>query len=100
MLPTRPNTGRCRKLPKTLKKEIEKQDGIRKVEIMAFPEREIRVSLDMEKMAQMNISPDQVAGAVQSNNANIPGGLVEMGNRVLPLKPVALIKTSKKLKIP
>ncbi len=69
-----------------LKKEIEKVSGIRRVELHAFPDREIRVSLDVEKMAQMNISINQVAGAVQSNNANIPGGNVDLGNRFFVIK--------------
>jgi len=62
-----------------LKKDIEKVYGVRKVEIMAYPEQEVRVSLDMEKMARMNISLDNVANAIKSNNANIPGGGNETG---------------------
>jgi len=69
-----------------LKKDIEKVNGIRKVELFAYPEREIRVSLDIEKMAQMNISIDQVANAIMSNNANIPGGTVDLGNRNFTIK--------------
>ncbi len=69
-----------------LKKDIEKVNGIRKVELFACPEREIRVSLDIDKMAQMNISIDQVANAIMSNNANIPGGSLDIGNRNFTIK--------------
>jgi multidrug efflux pump subunit AcrB len=69
-----------------LKKDIEKVNGIRKVELFAFPEREIRISLDIEKMSQMNISIDQVANAIRSNNANIPGGSLDLGNRNFTIK--------------
>ena len=69
-----------------LKREIENVSGIRKVELHAFPDREIRVSVDIEKMAQMNVSLDQVAGTIQSNNANIPGGNIDLGNRFFVIK--------------
>ena len=69
-----------------LKRDIEKINGIRKAELFAFPEREIRISLDVEKMAQMNISIDQVASAIMSNNANIPGGSIDLGNRNFNIK--------------
>ena len=69
-----------------LKVDIEKISGIRKVELHAYPEREIRVSLDIEKMAQMNISIDQVALAIQGNNANIPGGSIKLGSKSFAIK--------------
>jgi multidrug efflux pump subunit AcrB len=69
-----------------LKKEIEKIRGIRKVELHAYPEREIRVSLDIEKMAQMNISVDQIAITIQSNNTNIPGGAINLGSKSFAIK--------------
>jgi multidrug efflux pump subunit AcrB len=73
-------------LAEDLKGEIEKIRGVRKVELHAFPEREVRVSLDVEKMAQMNISLDQVALSVQSNNANIPGGTMKLGSKSFAVK--------------
>ncbi len=62
-----------------LKQEIEKLPGVRRVEIFASPEQEVRISLDMEKMAAMRISVDDVKRAIQSNNANIPGGELRVG---------------------
>jgi multidrug efflux pump subunit AcrB len=69
-----------------LKKEIEKIRGVRRVELHAYPEREIRVSLDIEEMAQMNISVDQVAMTIQSNNTNIPGGAIKLGSKSFAIK--------------
>ncbi|MFH2096579.1 MAG: efflux RND transporter permease subunit [Bacteroidota bacterium] len=69
-----------------LKDMIEKVNGVSKVEIVACPEQELRVSLDLEKMAQMNISLEQVANAIISNNANIPGGSVDIGNKHFNIK--------------
>lgn len=62
-----------------LKKELEKINGVKQVEILAVPDQEVRISLDIEKMAQMNISIEQVRLAILSNNANIPGGSIEVG---------------------
>ncbi len=64
-----------------LKRRIETISGIKRVEIHAVPALQLRVSLDMEKMAAMNIPAGQVINAVQSNNANIPGGTLSIGGR-------------------
>jgi multidrug efflux pump subunit AcrB len=69
-----------------LKREIEKVTGVKRVEIIACPEQEVRVSLDMEKMAHINISIDQVANAIMSNNANIPGGSLKLDSKVFSIK--------------
>ncbi|MBN2524145.1 MAG: efflux RND transporter permease subunit [Bacteroidales bacterium] len=69
-----------------LKKEVERVNGVKKVEIVACPEQEVRISLDFEKMAGMNISVDDVAGAILSNNANIPGGTMKLGDKVFSVK--------------
>lgn len=69
-----------------LKKDIEKIRGVKKVEIIACPEQEVRISLDLEKMAQMNISIDQVANALVSSNANIPGGSIKLGEKNFSIK--------------
>ncbi len=64
-----------------LKKKMGKVPGVKLVEILAVPEEEVRVSLDLEKMSQMYISIDQVTRSILSNNANIPGGSMEIGER-------------------
>lgn len=69
-----------------LEKDLEKVYGVKKVELIACPEREVRVSLDLEKMASMNISIDQVANAIISSNANIPGGSMKLDDKIFGLK--------------
>ncbi len=69
-----------------VKKTIEKVDGVRKVEVEAYPEQEVRVALDPIKMTQMNISLDQIEQAIQSNNANIPGGAIKVSNKRFNIK--------------
>ena len=69
-----------------LKKIIEKVSGVRKVEILASPEQELRIALNPIKMKEMNISIDDVERAIQSNNANIPGGAVKVSNKLFNIK--------------
>lgn len=69
-----------------LKKNVEKVDGVRKVEIEAYPEQEVRIALNAVKMSEMNISLDNVEQAIKSNNANIPGGAVKVSNRLFNIK--------------
>ncbi len=73
-----------------LKKEIERIEGIRKVEVLACPEQEINISLDAEKMALMNITIDQVAAAIKASNTKIPGGSLVLGSRNFSMKSNAV----------
>ncbi len=69
-----------------LKKLVEKVNGVRKVDVEAFPEQEVRIALNPVKMTEMNISLNDVEQAIQSNNANIPGGAVKVSNKLFNIK--------------
>jgi multidrug efflux pump subunit AcrB len=69
-----------------LRKSLEKIGGVKKAEMWAYPEQEIRVSLDLQKMAQKRIALNQVMGAIQGANQNIPGGNVDIGTKRLNIK--------------
>jgi multidrug efflux pump subunit AcrB len=69
------------KMAERLKKKLEKIPGIRKVETWAFPQQEVRVALDLEKVAGMRIPLRNIMGAVQAANMNIPGGTIDAGGR-------------------
>ena len=64
-----------------LEKKLKKVDGVRTIEIEAYPEAEIRVELDFQKMAEQNIPLKQVLGVLQGNNTIIPGGTIAAGNK-------------------
>ncbi|MEM8568040.1 MAG: efflux RND transporter permease subunit [Bacteroidota bacterium] len=59
--------------------EVEKIDFVKSSEIEANPVEEIRISVDFQKMAQLNIPLSQVLGVLRGNNANIPGGDIASG---------------------
>jgi multidrug efflux pump subunit AcrB len=60
--------------------------GVRTAQSWAFPARELRVALDLRRMSELNLTQAQVTQALQSENANIPGGVVDVGSRSFSLK--------------
>ncbi|MGM0555856.1 MAG: efflux RND transporter permease subunit [Myxococcota bacterium] len=70
---------RLKTIGEDLEEEIEKVPGVLRVDIAGGVEREIKVNLDPEKMRQYGVSVNQVIGAIQSENVNLPGGSIEMG---------------------
>jgi multidrug efflux pump subunit AcrB len=64
-----------------LKKNLEKIPGIKKVETWAFPQQEIRISIDLEKMSRYHVSLNQIFSVIQSNNKNIPGGNMDIATK-------------------
>lgn len=73
-------------LAKQLEDEIEDIEGLGTIKIVGYPEREIRVSLDYERMAAQNVNLRQVAGVLQGNNRNIPGGEVVAGSKTFNIQ--------------
>lgn len=64
-----------------IKKGLEKLYGVKNASTWAYPEEHIEVAVDLEKLAAMAIPLEQVIGAIQSSNSNIPGGSVDLGER-------------------
>jgi multidrug efflux pump subunit AcrB len=69
------------RLAEELKDQISDLPGIRKAEAVAYPEQQICVEIDLPKMAQLHINISQVISAIQSENANIPGGSIDIGSK-------------------
>ena len=72
---------RLKQQAERLKKKLERIPGVKRAKIWAVPQQQVRVSLDMPKMAALKIPLRQVSGALQSANANIPGGSIDIGDR-------------------
>lgn len=66
--------------------EIEQIKGISNARIEAYPEEEVRISIDFQKMANQNIPIRQILGILQGNNANIPGGAVKAASKSFNIK--------------
>ncbi len=70
----------------TLEKKLEKVKSLKKIESFGFPEQEVKVALNLEKMAQNRIPVNAVLGALQSENVNIPGGRIQVNTRNFNIK--------------
>ena len=71
---------------RSLKDALTTVDGVRTAESWAFPARELRVQLDLQRMAELALKPPQVIQALQSENANIQAGSLDVGPRSFSLK--------------
>jgi len=64
-----------------LKRSLEKIAGVRRVKTWAHPAQQVRIVLDLEKLAQARIPLGRVMGAIESANLNIPGGTIDAGKK-------------------
>ena len=71
---------------KKLKERLEKIKSLKNAENWAFPRQQVRVSLNLEKLAQNKIPLNTVLRAIQNENVNIPGGSIEMGAKKFNIK--------------
>lgn len=81
-----------------LENRLEKVKSLKKIETHGYPERNVRVSLNIEKLALQHIPVNAVIGALQSENANIPGGNIEMGTRRFNIKTSGEYKSIDEIK--
>ena len=57
--------------------------GVKAAEGWGYPEQEVRVSLDVERLGRLGVPPGQVLGALAGGDRRIPGGSVSHGARTL-----------------
>lgn len=69
-----------------LKKRFEKIKSLKNAEDWGYPASVVRVSLNIEKMAQNGVAVNRVLGALQAENLNIPGGSLQAGTRKFNVK--------------
>ncbi|MBN8681481.1 MAG: efflux RND transporter permease subunit [Chitinophagales bacterium] len=65
-----------------LEEVLEKIPGVKGADTWGFPKKQVRIDLDLPKMAALNIPLSRVLGAMQSENVSIPGGAVNAGDRM------------------
>lgn len=71
---------------KKLKENLEKIKSLKNVDNWAFPQQQVRISLNLERMTQNKIALNRVIGAIQNENVNIPGGSIDMGTKKYNIK--------------
>ncbi len=71
---------------KRLKDELTKVKSLKNVDYWAFPKQQVRVSVDLNRMAANKVPLSNVLMAIQSENVNIPGGSIDMATKKLNVK--------------
>jgi multidrug efflux pump subunit AcrB len=69
-----------------LKENLEKVKSLKNVNNYAFPKQQVRVSIDLTRLAANKVPLNNVLFAIQSENVNIPGGSIEMATKKLNVK--------------
>ncbi|MFN0257342.1 efflux RND transporter permease subunit [Pedobacter ureilyticus] len=69
-----------------LQDQLEKIPALKNVEIVGLPDQLVKVDLDLEKLALLRIPVTQIANAIQSEVANIPGGSIDAGTKSFNIK--------------
>jgi multidrug efflux pump subunit AcrB len=72
-----------------LERELERIKNVKFVEIQGVPKNEIKIDIDLDRMAKLRIGLNQVIGLLQANNINIPGGDVDLGHRKFNIKTIS-----------
>ncbi|MGH8639492.1 MAG: efflux RND transporter permease subunit, partial [Burkholderiales bacterium] len=75
-----------------IKKNIESLSGVGQVRFVGDRTRQIQVWLDGEKLLSYNLNVEQVRNALASQNVEIPGGRVDLGDRELSLRTLGRVE--------
>lgn len=71
---------------KELKEELEKLKSLKKIEYWGAQEQSVRIDLQLDKIAKLNIPMNYVIGNIQSEAANIPAGSIRAGEKTFNIK--------------
>ena len=71
---------------RALKDRLAAVPGIRKVERVGAPLREVQVSLDLGRLSALHLPLPAVLGALSSESANVPGGTINIGTKQFVVK--------------
>ena len=78
---------------KVLRRQVESVLGVGQVKLIGGRRRQINVIADPGKLAGLGLTAAEVAGALTSQNAQLPGGRVEQGLRDLTLRTYGRVAT-------
>lgn len=80
---------------KQIKRALESVDGVGEVTMGGALPREIHIVVDIEKLNAHGLSIDQVRDAIQSENVETPGGVIEQGTWEVGLRTLGRIDAAK-----
>ena len=71
---------------KTLRRQLESVNGVGQVLVVGGRQRQVNVTLDPARLQAYNLTVTDVSRALQSQNAEVPGGRVEAGSTQMTLR--------------
>jgi multidrug efflux pump len=85
---------RLKKYADDLKDKLEDLPQINRVDLVGAPEREFQINIDNYRMQSAGVTFDDITAAVQRENVDISGGLLEVGNMKRNLQLKGQLKTA------
>ena len=82
---------------KVLRRNLETINGVGKVSIIGGQKRQVNVQVDPMKLRAYDLTVQQVALALQSKNAQIPGGTVKEGAKELTVRTMGRVISMEQL---
>jgi HAE1 family hydrophobic/amphiphilic exporter-1 len=71
---------------KVLRRQLESADGVGQVLVLGGRRRQINVVLDADRLRAQNLTVNDVARALQTQNSDIPGGRIDQGAQSLTMR--------------
>src|SRR5574338_1611057 len=71
---------------KTLRRQLESVNGVGQVLVVGGRQRQVNIWLDAARLQAYNLTVTDVSKALQSQNAEVPGGRVEAGPEAMTLR--------------
>ena len=80
------------------KKLLEKNKSLKNVKAFGYPELQVHVELNIEKIGQYKIPLNQILGALQSENVNIPAGSININTKKFNVKTTGKYTDAEQIK--
>src|SRR5450755_2040077 len=85
---------KLKKFSDDLKDRLEDLSQINRIDVVGAPEREFQINVDNYRMQSANVTFNDISNAVASENMDISGGLLDVGNMKRTLQLKGQLKTA------
>ncbi|MGC4068142.1 MAG: efflux RND transporter permease subunit [Polyangiaceae bacterium] len=82
---------------KTVAERLQRIRGVGSVDVVGGREREIQIYIDADKLNGLELTPQDIAQTVASQNLEVPAGYFESGTRELTVKTKGQFKTAEEI---
>lgn len=82
-----------KKQAELLQSKLEKVSNLKKIKISGAPEQEVRIDVQLDKLAALHLPLQSVLGSLQSEALNLPGGSLTAGSKTFNVKTSGKFKS-------